>query len=381
MLKRVLTSILLLLSTILFGCPASATANYVAISCPETAPVGTPTTCSVTGHSTSSISSISLNISANNLQVLKISPDSTWKSSVNNGQIIVNTDVNRTGDFNIATIDIQPSSVGVKGLINLSNITFSNDNFFSFSVANISTSITSKAADPQPSKETPSTDASALKSLEIKNHNIDFSSEKYTYSLHIPENTSSLDITATPADPAATVSITGNENLTNDSVIKITVENGEQKSIYRIKINTDTITTTVTDTPSNNAVVIIIICSLVILATSACAFFLFHKKNNPKKPTKKPPVYKTPARPSGANPFANTPPIDPFSIRLSQKPEEPPVQPSPTPQPAPTPKPTPIELPPIPQSARPISLDEIPFEQQPTSPQIKKPTTPIIFES
>lgn len=82
---------------------------------------------------------------------------------------------------------------------------------------------------------------SKLKSLTIKNYNINFSSSVYDYTIKIG-NEDRLNITYTTADSKSDVTVTGNENLENCSIIKVTVvaEDGTT-TIYKInveKVNT-----------------------------------------------------------------------------------------------------------------------------------------------
>ena len=82
---------------------------------------------------------------------------------------------------------------------------------------------------------------SKLKSLTIKDYNINFSSSVYDYTIKIG-NEDRLNITYTTADSKSDVTVTGNENLENGSIIKVTVvaEDGTT-TIYKInveKVNT-----------------------------------------------------------------------------------------------------------------------------------------------
>lgn len=82
---------------------------------------------------------------------------------------------------------------------------------------------------------------SKLKSLTIKDCNINFSSSVYDYTIKIG-NEDRLNITYTTADSKSDVTVTGNENLENGSIIKVTVvaEDGTT-TIYKInveKVNT-----------------------------------------------------------------------------------------------------------------------------------------------
>lgn len=421
MLKKIIKAITLVSLPLAFTVPSHAVANYVSLSCPETAATGESTSCKITGHSTSSISGVAIKISADNLQVTNVSTAPSWYGDANNGQIVITTEENKTGDFDIGTISIQPSSAGLRGTISLSNIIFSNNTFFEFSVGNTDASISTVAGtkvtpkeDEEKEKE-PVADLVSLKSIEIAGYSIDFAKDKYTYNLHIPETVKSLDITVLPEVEESVVTITGNENLTNDSVIKITVENGDQKSVYRIKIIPDIAASTTPKTDYTNLIIIGIICVCVIAIgiVSVLLFIRKKKSSTQKNLTSQPPAFQsandskenpfihkstdssnplpqkpqTPPQPNPTTPPSPQPPTNPDNSSISKlsltSVPNPPVQAQPSPKPAqPTsqPQPQPAPLPNIPKSTRPISLDQIPFEQ-PIPAQTKKPTTPIIFES
>lgn len=448
--KKILFTII---SSLVFSCPVFADTNSVSVSCPSTAPVGSPTICTISGHSSGAISGVSTTISVNNLAILKFTVDPSWYGDANDGQIVVTTDSNKQGTFTIGTISVQPETVGSTGSINLSNVVFSNNSFVEFSVSGASTSLTAvDSINPQGEEKKESGDeehneAASLESLKVLDYDIDFFSDKYTYSLNIPEEVSALNIIATPKDENSIVTISGNENLADGSVIKITVQNGEAKSIYRIKISTTKLLSTTKNDPGSNSVIIIaLICGGAILITGILAIILFRKKKSknsiqntnsaipprplhkdltpfmqsaqaasakteapqpdPKpveisrpQPVASTPISTEPKMPSdtsvtpptsNSNPFmTNTPSFNPFEG--IEKPVQPTPQPSPipTPTPNPTPRPRPIapaptpvnSAPRAPRDNQPISLDKIPFNQSPSGPQTKKPSTPIIFES
>ena len=76
-----------------------------------------------------------------------------------------------------------------------------------------------------------------LKSLVIGGYKINFNKETFKYSLTIAKDINKLELTAKPENDDDTVEITNNENLTNGSVIKITVKGeDEEETIYTINI-------------------------------------------------------------------------------------------------------------------------------------------------
>lgn len=76
-----------------------------------------------------------------------------------------------------------------------------------------------------------------LSNLEITDYQLKFNKHKNNYELEISKDISSLDITVIPEDDDATYTITGNENLTNNSQITIEVTaSNNQVNIYKINI-------------------------------------------------------------------------------------------------------------------------------------------------
>lgn len=78
---------------------------------------------------------------------------------------------------------------------------------------------------------------SYLKKIEISDHNIKFNKKIYNYNIIVDNNISSLNIEALTEHENASVHIIGNDNLENNSVIRImvTAENGK-KSVYNINV-------------------------------------------------------------------------------------------------------------------------------------------------
>ena len=78
-----------------------------------------------------------------------------------------------------------------------------------------------------------------LSSLSVEGYNIDFDKEKTEYTLDVDEDTTSVNVSASPSDDKANVIGTGNIKLTDGvNNIKITVvaENGNER-VYNITIN------------------------------------------------------------------------------------------------------------------------------------------------
>lgn len=118
-----------------------------------------------------------------------------------------------------------------------------------------------------------------LTSLTIKDYDINFSQDRYTYKLYVPNDVNTLQVNAEPADEKATYTITGADDLKeNNDHIKIVVkaENGEEITYTIIiernkeKISKDPIATSITNKLNRVAIIatatimiIIIICIYV----------------------------------------------------------------------------------------------------------------------
>lgn len=76
-----------------------------------------------------------------------------------------------------------------------------------------------------------------LKSIEIENYKIKFSSKVKNYTLKVDKGTEKLNIVATPEDEKAKVQITGNDKISNKSKVNIvvTAEDGSE-NIYTITV-------------------------------------------------------------------------------------------------------------------------------------------------
>ena len=95
---------------------------------------------------------------------------------------------------------------------------------------------------------------SKLKSLIIKDYEIDFNSSVYNYTIKIGKE-DKLNITYTPSDSKSNVTVTGNENLENGSIIEISVV-AEDGNVSTYKINIE---------KSNSNYVFIIFLVIVLL--------------------------------------------------------------------------------------------------------------------
>lgn len=77
-----------------------------------------------------------------------------------------------------------------------------------------------------------------LKSLYLSTGDITFKSDVYEYSIEVKSDVNSINVTAIPEDGNSKVSVTGNSDIKNGSVIKIVVTGKDNStSTYTVKVN------------------------------------------------------------------------------------------------------------------------------------------------
>ena len=95
----------------------------------------------------------------NKLSIIKITKDSSWEGAADNGVIDVYTDVNKSGNFNIASFEVKAIASG-DGQITLSEIEITDSQFQETAVSNVVKTIsvtgsnTPASQDPGPSTPT-----------------------------------------------------------------------------------------------------------------------------------------------------------------------------------------------------------------------------------
>ncbi len=122
-----------------------------------------------------------------------------------------------------------------------------------------------------------------------------FDKENLDYTLKVPNDTTSLDIIATPEDELAKVEIKGADNLiVGENVITITITSSEtnDKKIYNITVTRldedEVMTTSPVEQPVEKKkskfllIVIIVVIALAIIGVAA--YFIFWKKKKKDKP-------------------------------------------------------------------------------------------------
>ena len=128
---------------------------------------------------------------------------------------------------------------------------------------------------------------SYLSNLEISKYSIKFDKETLQYTITI-NNEKTLNITATPEDPAAVATVIGNENLKSGSTVTIEVvaQDGTKKEY-------------IINTKGNSSILLIILIIAGVLATGAAAFFVFRYLKNKKTAGDNSTPYKAPILGSG----------------------------------------------------------------------------------
>ncbi len=118
-----------------------------------------------------------------------------------------------------------------------------------------------------------------LKSIKVKGYDLNFDRDSKTFYLKIDEDVTKLNLDITTNDKNAKYEVTGNENLTNDSVIRIKVsaENGDTDT-YRIIIQKE-------KQASSSLIIGITVLALIIIIIAVIV--IIKKKNNKNKKNEK----------------------------------------------------------------------------------------------
>ncbi len=120
-----------------------------------------------------------------------------------------------------------------------------------------------------------------LKSLKIKDYELDFKEDKYVYDLEIGD-VNYLDIDYEVLTPGSTVEITGNMDLEDGSIVKIRVTyNDELTNVYELHI-----AKVIEEENKNNIPKIIIIIAIILILIAIIVLLIF-KFRNKKKDIKK----------------------------------------------------------------------------------------------
>ena len=204
----------------------------VVVECNKTAINSNETlTCSIKGQDFDyQVSSFSADVSLSDTLVLpQYSFDnSNWQGAVENGEIDLYTDVNKSGNMEFASFTVQAGSIntGANATISLSNVVVSNALFeeIPLSVDNVTIRIKSNV--------------NTLSNLVVSSSKIVFDANTSEYYDEIDED--QIEITATKLDAVSTLTgDIGTQELQygrNEFTITVTSESGVQKD-YTIVIN------------------------------------------------------------------------------------------------------------------------------------------------
>lgn len=123
----------------------------------------------------------------------------------------------------------------------------------------------------------PESDAS-LKSLTVTGYTIGFDPEVSEYKIHLDNQTSQIEVNATPTVDTATVNISNTTNLVNGSVVSITItsEDLSNETKYKIIITKDA--------PKKDYTTYIILGVLVVLGLIVVIVIIYTNKKNKKDP-------------------------------------------------------------------------------------------------
>lgn len=186
--------------------------------------------CAIKGENfTTQLSSYSAKlILGNNLSLVAIEKDSSWEGSGDGGIIDLYTDVNKTGNFNIATFTVKADDInaGIDSNILLQNITISDENFDEYVLNNATLDLRIKST------------INTLSSLTISGINFDFNKDITTYNLTTELGNITLNAIATNSSASISGDI-GVKNLNygeNTFKIIVTSESGSEK-VYTLIIN------------------------------------------------------------------------------------------------------------------------------------------------
>ena len=128
-----------------------------------------------------------------------------------------------------------------------------------------------------------------LKSLSIKNYEINFDKGVLEYKIKVPADIKTLDITAVAEDYRSRVEINGNEEFKegeNVVTIKVTAENGEVRE-YKIRVNKEAKDTDIDELEENNGKVEKIVIIILIVLVVAGLLYLIFKKDDETSETVK----------------------------------------------------------------------------------------------
>ena len=279
---------LILVLAILFMLPLSVNADSIILSCPSQVEKNADFTCELSGNTDTSVSALSARLLlSDNLSLTSFIPRNVWKGDGANGRIELYTADIQNGTFQIGTIKLKNTSSS-DITITVNSIFFYDANDEEKSISNVSKTIKVNSDNNKPTNEPSATSKPSssnnesnnetktdevldnttssyyLTDIQIAGYNLDFVKEITEYTLRIKDE-NSLNITPVLEDKDASYEILGNNNLKNNSVIRIQVTSTDNNiQTYRITIEKDEVVN-----KKNYTQVFIVIIVLLILVNIA----------------------------------------------------------------------------------------------------------------
>lgn len=220
--------------------PAGVFADTVNVSCSATKIKPNDTVnCSITGTTSSAISSLSAKLNATgNIKISNIKTSSIWQGDGADGSIELYTDSNKTNTFNIATFQVTGTKVGT-GSIAINNTVFYDSQFQEINVGNKTLNITVEQAQTNnnTNPETTQKKDATLKKLTITPGVLNFSKTIYTYNVIVDSSVTDVKIEAAPSDSTSKVSIPKDLSLKDGTTTFKVVVTATDKTTKTYTIN------------------------------------------------------------------------------------------------------------------------------------------------
>ena len=237
-----------------------ASTSNLSLSCNKTKLLpNESTTCTITGTSSSEITTVSAKVSVDsNLTLGSIVTSSTWQGNGEDGFIALYTDNNKTGTFPIATFTVTAKNSLGNVKVYVDSIVFSDSNWQEIQIPTVTKTIniyenvvetpeepsdgggsTTKPSNPGSSnnEDKKSSDAT-LKSLVVDISDFTFDANVLEYNLEVSNTKKTVSISADANDSKAVVTLPSNFDLevgNNVFEIKVVAEDGTTK-VYKLNI-------------------------------------------------------------------------------------------------------------------------------------------------
>ena len=270
--------------------PLSVYADSVSIKCPSTMDSNSEFSCEVTGNSNNFITSLSAVVTTTkDVSFVSFIPDSgIWQGDGVNGQIDLYTDVDVKNNFKIGVIKLKNNG-NTDSSVTIDSIFFYDINDKEIKVDSVSEVVAIKKITNNSSVKDSNTNnntlvvdnndsnkvySAYLADLLIDDYVIDFNRNTFEYTIKIGDE-DSLNIVPVLEDNSANVNISGNQKLTNGSVINIRVIAEDDKTlVYKLNIVKDNVS------KKRNFSLIFIIIIVVLIGINVFRMVSNKKKNS-----------------------------------------------------------------------------------------------------